>query len=201
VGIRADARRPGGCALIAYEHVAVGFSMVLSLGVVRLLEGLRPALVPGRRYWVHALWVFQKLLNQAFNWWIFGTLREGIDWNVVSFLWVLLIPALLFLQATALVTSDPSAVASWRNHFFEIRRWFFSVDVVLLTHSVVTSSLYRDVPLLHPFRLLQGAGLTISVLGATSASSRLHAVLAPLAIVLQSVGLGSLFFRPEGLVV
>ena len=49
-----------------FEHVAVAFSMVLSFGVVRLLDGLRPALVPGRRYWVHALWLVQKLLNHAF---------------------------------------------------------------------------------------------------------------------------------------
>src|SRR2546427_7257412 len=146
-----------------FEHVAVAFSMVLSFGVVRLLDGLRPALVPGRRYWVHALWFVQKLLNHAFYWWGFLSLREGVAWTLASFLWVLLVPGLLFLQATALVTTNPSAVASWRDHFFDIRRWFFSVDIVLILHSVITSSLLRDVPLLHPFRALQAAGLTISI--------------------------------------
>src|SRR2546426_9937193 len=128
-----------------FEYVAVGFSMVLSLGVVRLLDGLRPALVPGRRYWVHAPWLVQKLLNHAIYWWIFGSLREGVTWTLASFLWVLLVPGLLFLQATALVTTNPSAIASWRDHFFDIRRGFFSVAIVLLLHSVITSSLLRDV--------------------------------------------------------
>src|SRR5437870_6289552 len=96
-----------------FEHVAVAFSMVLSFGVVRLLDGLRPALVPGRRYWVHALWLVQKLLNHAFYWWGFLSFREGVAWTVASFLWILLVPGLLFLQATALVTTNPSAVDSW----------------------------------------------------------------------------------------
>ncbi len=129
-----------------FEHVAVAFSMVLSFGVVRLLDGLRPALVPGRRYWVHALWLVQKLLNQAFYWWGFLSFREGVAWTVASFLWILLVPGLLFLQATALVTTNPSAVDSWRDHFFGIRSWFFSVDVVLILHSVTTSSFLRAFP-------------------------------------------------------
>ena len=89
-----------------FEHVAVAFSMVLSFGVVRLLDGLRPALVPGRRYWVHALWLVQKLLNHAFYWWGFLSFREGVAWTAASFLWILLVPGLLFLQATALVTTN-----------------------------------------------------------------------------------------------
>ena len=181
-----------------FEHVAVAFSMVLSFGVVRLLDGLRPALVPGRRYWVHALWLVQKLLNHAFYWWGFLSFREGVAWTVASFLWLLLVPSLLFLQATALVTTNPSAVDSWRDHFFGIRSWFFSVDVVLILHSVTTASLLRDVPLLHPLRALQAVGLTISILGAASASPRLHATIAPAALAVQSLGLGSLFFRLQG---
>jgi len=179
-----------------FGHVAVAYSVVLSLGVVRLLDGLRPALVPGRRYWVHAVWLVQKLLNLAFYWWGFLSL-ERVEWTVASFFWIMLVPALLFLQATALVTTDPGAVTSWRHHFFDIRRWFFLVDAVLIAHSIVSASLLRDIPLLHPFRALQAAGLTISILGVASANPRLHAAIAPLALALQTLGLGSLFFRPH----
>jgi hypothetical protein len=182
-----------------FDHVAVGFSMVLSLGVVRLLDGVRPAFAPGRRYWVHTFWLFQKLLNHAFYWWVFGTLREASSWNVVSFVWVLLLPAILFLQSTTLVTTAPAAVASWRQHFFEVRRWFFLADVALILHSILSSSLLRGLPLLHPFRAVQVAALTLSILGATSANPRMHATIAPLAFALQALGLGSLFFTPRGL--
>ena len=70
--------------MVLFEHVAVAFSMVLSFGVVRLLDGLRPAFVPGRRYWVHALWLVQKQLNHAFYWWGFLSFREGVAWTVAS---------------------------------------------------------------------------------------------------------------------
>ena len=179
-----------------FEHVAVAYSMVLSFGVVRLLDGVRPALVPGRRYWIHAVWLVQKLLNYAFYWWGFVVFREGIAWTAASFLWMLLVPSLLLLQATALVTNNPGAVHSWRDHFFGIRSWFFSVDLVVILHSVITATLLRGIPLLHPLRVLQVVGLTISLLGVTSASRRLHATIAPVALAFQSFGLGWLFFRP-----
>ena len=182
-----------------FEHVAVAFSMVISFGVVRLLDGLRPALVPGRRYWVHAVWLFQKLLNSGFYWWGFLSFREGPTWTVASFVWILIVPSFLFLQATALVTKNPNGVNSWRDHFFEIRTWFFSVDVVLILHSIITASLLRNIPLLHPFRALQAVGLTLSILGVASASPHLHATIAPLALAFQSLGLGSLFFTPLAL--
>jgi len=185
--------------MILFEHVAVAFSMVLSFGVVRLLDGLRPALAPGRRYWVHAVWVVQKLLNYGFYWWGFLVFRDTLAWNAASFLWILLVPSLLFLQATALVTPNPGDVHSWREHFFGVRSWFFWADVVLMLHSVITASLLRGIPLVHPLRALQLVGLTISILGAASASPRLHATLAPVALAFQSFGLGSLFFRPADL--
>lgn len=182
-----------------FEHVAVAFSMLLSLGVVRLLDALRPALVPGRRYWVHALWLNQKLLNHAFYWWGFLSFREGVTWTFASFMWVILGPALLFLQATALATTNASAVPSWRAHFYDIRAWFFSMDAVVILHSVVTSTVIRGLPLLHPFRALQTVGLVISILGAASANPRLHATLAPTAFILETAGLGWFFFGPQGL--
>ena len=182
-----------------FEHVAVAFSMVLSFGVVRLLDGLRPALVPGRRYWVHALWLVQKAAQPRLL--LVGILvlpgGRRLDRRFLP-----LAPprtSLLFLQATALVTTNPSAVDSWRDHFFGIHSWFFSVDVVLILHSVTTASLLRGVPLVHPLRALQAVGLTISILGAASASPRLHATIARVALALQSLGLGALFFRLQGL--
>lgn len=182
-----------------FEHVAVAFSMVLSLAVVRLLDGVRPAVAPGRRYWIHALWLVQKLFNLAFSWWVFWSLREGVSWTVASFIWILIVPSLLFLQATALATTDPGSVVSFRDHFWSIRRWFFTVDVVLMVHSMITASFLRGIPILHPLRGLQAAGLTISVLGAVSASPALHAAIAPVALALQWLGLGSLFFLPPDL--
>jgi len=183
---------------MSFDHVAVAFAMLMSLSVVRLLDSLRPALVPGRRYWVHTVWIVQKIVSIALYWWIFWWLREGVVWTAASFLWILLAPGLMFLQASALATTHPGTVPSWHDHFYEIRRWFFSADIGLILHSIVTSSLLRDVPLLDPLRAVQATGLVLSIAGVSSARPRLHAAIAPTALAVQLLGLGSLFFVPQG---
>jgi hypothetical protein len=55
-----------------FEYVTVAVSIVLSFGVVRLLDGLRAAALPECRYWVHLAWIPTKLLNHALYWWGLG---------------------------------------------------------------------------------------------------------------------------------
>src|SRR3990172_5879526 len=104
-----------------FEYVTVAVSIVLSFGVVRLLDGLRWAALPGRRYGVHLLWIPTKLLNHALYWWGLWALREAVAWNVASFLWILLFPRTLYLQSTALVTTQPETVLSCRAPFSPLR--------------------------------------------------------------------------------
>ncbi len=179
-----------------FDHVAVAFAMVMSLAAVRLLDGLRPALSPQGGWWVQATWVAQKLAGLALTWWVFRWLRTDVTWTAPAFLWVLIAPGLLFLQASALVSPDPLAITNWRAHFFGMRRWFFAVEAGFIVHSILTSTLLRGVPIRDPLRLLQGIALVMSFVGIASARPRLHLVLAPLALVTQVVGLSYCFLAP-----
>jgi len=182
-----------------FEYVTVAVSIVLSFGVVRLLDGLRSAILPGRRYWVHFLWIPTKLLNHAFYWWGLWSLREAASWNLASFLWFLVFPATLYLQSTALVTTNPTAVTSWREHFYEIRSWFFWINVLLLIHTLIASRVFLGLPLLHLSRLPFALLLVLNVLGATSANPRLHGTISILALLTQFLGFGVILFRPGAL--
>jgi len=179
-----------------FEYVTVAVSIVLSFGVVRLLDGLRSALLPERRYWVHFLWIPTKLFNHALYWWGLWALREVVSWNLASFLWVLLFPGTLYLQSTALVTTSPGGVASWRDHFYEIRAWFYWINVALILHTLVSSTLFLGTPVLDLSRLPFAFMLVLNVLGARSDDPRLHAVIAALALLTQILGFGALMFRP-----
>lgn len=101
-----------------FEYISVAVSIVLSFGVVRLLDGLRAAALPGRRYWPHFAWILTKLLNHALYWWGLWFAGDAASWNFAAFLWVLLFPGMLYLQSTALVTTSPGDVPSWRAHSF-----------------------------------------------------------------------------------
>jgi hypothetical protein len=51
-----------------FEYVTVAVSIVLSLGVVRLLDGVHFAASRERGHWVLFLWTLTKLLNHALYW-------------------------------------------------------------------------------------------------------------------------------------
>jgi len=182
-----------------FEYVTVAVSVVLSFGVVRLLDGLRSALAPDRRYWVHFLWIPTKLFNHALYWWGLWALREAVTWNLASFLWLLLFPGTLYLQATALVTTSPAEVRSWRDHFYEIRAWFFWINLFLILHTFVSSAVIVGVPLLHPSRIPLLLLFVLNVLGVVSPNPRLHALIASIALLTQILGFGTVLFRPGSL--
>jgi hypothetical protein len=182
-----------------FEYVTVAVSIVLSFGLVRLLDGVRPALARGRVYRVHAMWVAIKLLNHVVLWWALWNYRDAVAWNLARFAWVLLPPALLYLQATALVTRAPQDVADWKDHFFEIRRWFFTINVVLVSVSSIGSYMIGGVPLTHPLRPIQGLLLAASLLGLASEDERLHTFVALASLLLVVLGFGGVFFRASAL--
>ena len=106
-----------------FEFVGIGISLVIGLAIARLLEGVRDSFDPTRRYWLHSLWVVNKLLNAILIFWA-GWIYRGVEsWNFVDFLVLIAAPGIVFLQAHALVTARPDAVTDWRSHFWSIRRF------------------------------------------------------------------------------
>ena len=99
-----------------FEFFAVAVSIILALGISRLLDGVLPALHKPRRYWTHFLWIVQKLLNHILWWWGTWAASSFEDWHLGWFIWTLMGPVVLYLQATALVTTDPNDVESWEDY-------------------------------------------------------------------------------------
>jgi hypothetical protein len=95
---------------------------------VRLLDGAPASFQREKRYWPHSLWLAIKFLNHFQFWWIFWGTRDA-EWNFVFFVAQLGTPVLLYLQASALVTSAPDSVEDWRVHFYAIRRRFFGLNI------------------------------------------------------------------------
>ncbi len=75
-----------------------------------MLANLRAVFDPQRRYWVHAFWVVQLLFIHVVFWWGFWAYRD-LEWNLVSFGFVLLNPGLLFICSNALVTGQSGGAA------------------------------------------------------------------------------------------
>lgn len=181
-----------------FEFIGVAFSIVLSLAAVRLLGGLSVAFIPDRRYWPHAAWILLILLNSAMVWWNFWSFRN-LEWNLAFFFLVLVVPALIYLQAAALVPENPETVQAWRAHFFAARsRFFFTLASFFLLIASLSWFLL-DFPLMHPARVLQGLGFALALTGAFSSHRRVHEALPIIFLVLFSIASGTLFLEPASM--
>lgn len=178
-----------------FEFFAVAVSIILALGISRLLDGVLPSLHVSRRYWVHFLWIIQKLFNHILYWWGTWVANEFIDWNLAWFLWTLAGPIVLYLQATALVTTAPRDIESWEEHFFKIRSWFFSGNIAICGVLLLGRLLTPD-PLSPAVTIGLIALISIGSIGIISDNRRVHGVLVIAALSIQVLGLGSAMFAP-----
>ena len=178
-----------------FEYLSVAFSIVLSLAAVRLLSGISVSFVPERRYWPHATWIVFVLLESAMIWWNFWSFKD-VHWNFVGFLLILVVPAVIFLQAVALVPESPGTVQSWREHFFAARKRFFVALAALFLLTAVDSWLLLDLPILHPVRIIQALGLGLALSGAVTTHKGWHQVLPVIFLALSSIAALALFLQP-----
>jgi len=167
-----------------FEYVAVAFSLVLSFGAVRILNGLSYVLTGEHRYWVHTLWVIVSLANFATTWWSFWAASDVPTWHLGSFLVALLYPALLYVGAALLVPGDSSRVTQWRSHFYDVRRSMFLTyllatilgGVVIGASGAASSLSPTEMPGVYSFAVIYSVGLG-------SKDERAHQVLAVVATV------------------
>ncbi|NND00916.1 MAG: hypothetical protein HKN85_12110 [Gammaproteobacteria bacterium] len=151
-----------------FEYISVAVSLVLALGITRLLEGLPIIFQGNRRYWVHWLWCLVVGINFAIMWWIFWNYRNVADWNLGKFLMVLLYPALGFVVASVLMPKEAKKDTDWRAYFYGIRKSFFALLTLSTIAQAVVILVVAGVPMfsppiytISPFILLYALGIFI----------------------------------------
>ena len=160
-----------------FEYLAAGYVLMLSFAVLRAMSGLPHAVRPPGRYWVHVVWLVSALATCLMAFWAFWPYRE-IDWTISRFMNALAIPTLLYGYVSLLVPTDPSAVISWHDHFFEVRVPLFGTGVLLIVTVILSNQTSLGVPPTHPTQLGNYAILALYAAGLASAKPRFHASLA-----------------------
>jgi hypothetical protein len=183
-----------------FEYLSVGYSIVLSLTIVRLLGGLPAAVASDRRYWVHVVWIFIVLIRSLLFWWSFWSYHEVAAWNFFSFALVLIMPGLLYIIAATLIPDSPSSVDSWQAHFYAVHRRFFIILALSFLVVFAASHLVLGVPLFHPLRGVQALSFVVTLVAATTSNSRFHEVLAVVVLFLILLTIIFFFLEPSQLV-
>ena len=186
-----------------FEYMSVAISLILALTFAEGLRGLRNALEPARRYWIHVAWLLLKLYNPVMYWWLTWSYKDIPEyWNLGTYTLALVNPSIMYLQVYSLVSDRPYKVTSWREHFFRHRKWFFGLNILLGVLAIfVFSNLLTPAP--PNFGLMIGIGLitALSVAGFLSDNPRLHAVIIAFAAGFQIFYLVGLAFGPAPLAV
>jgi hypothetical protein len=134
-----------------FTHIRIVLSMVVSLGIARLLTGVaRFVQHPGRRklYWVHLLWASSMLLTVMQFWWWEFSLARLVVWRFEVYFFIVGYAALYYLLCAILFPDELSDYTGYRDYFLSRRRWFFGLLAVAFIADVVDTllkgSAYRE---------------------------------------------------------
>jgi hypothetical protein len=177
-----------------FEYIAVMVSIIMGLGIVRLLGSLEKVFSE-HRYWPHAVWVFSLFWVHISNWWAFWDMRT-VSFNMGLYsVWVGY-ASLLYLTTVAL-TNRSNSDTPWKEYFFSQRKWFFGVLILTLIAAILITRIFIGASLLHPYRIIQFSLLALAILGVASDRERLQQIVSVAFFVLMAVGISIFRFLPS----
>ena len=175
-----------------FEYIAIAFSMMLSITVLRALSVVPYAVQAGKRYWVYLIWLFTTLMGVILLFWTYWWYRD-LEWNIVSFLLVLASPAVLYVYVSILVPENAADVTSWREYFYSVRVRFFLTG---LTWVIVTFAAGFVFPIPSTEVFFGIALVLMNVIGAVSSKPGVQAVLVLIPPVMFPIFTWLLYFQP-----
>ena len=134
----------------AFEYLSVLISIILALGMTRVLGGVGEMLQARshrRIYWVHAIWIINLFLYLVIAWWIFYRWRNQQQWTFLLFIFVLISPTILYLASLLLFPRESEAdlAVDYKTHYYANHRAFF-ILFGLFTPVDFVDSLLKGVP-------------------------------------------------------
>ena len=145
-------------------------AVINGLGIVRLLTALSEYIKKRTNlniqyYWVYTLSIVFQLLMHLLIWWLFVGLHKIGNLTFLSYLYMLIGPALLFLSTTLMIPDIKDESINLRSEYYSIRKVFFSLLAAfylwaIFIWPVLGHSFAPTVPLLIVFFLI---ALTLSI--------------------------------------
>ena len=168
-----------------FEYISVMASVILGLGITSLLVAAGRILSPWtheRSYWVFYLWLLVLFLLHVSFWWSLWDLHDA-SWDYFKFAYVLSGPAILIIATHVFLTrTTGDDEVDLEEHFYGTRRTFFVLLSVLQIWLVLLPELMEGrLASRAPF---QAGWLALVLTGLLTGSRRVHAVLAPVALLL-----------------
>ena len=105
-----------------FEYVTIPVSIVLALGIGKLLGGVVSMFEPDKRDWIFIAWCFALLMLFLGQWVAIWRLNDNESWSVLEFMSVMLSPIIYYSAAHILISGQPESISSWSSHLSRIAR-------------------------------------------------------------------------------
>lgn len=183
-----------------FEYLSVLVSIILSFGIIRLLEGLPVVFKRERGYVIQGLWVVIVLWLHIHVWWVLWSYSTDVTWNYLRFLILLADPLLLYSLAITLVPRDLVPTGSWRDHFYGIRVRLFVLLAAWMGAVSVANWQLLETPFLSRIRLGHLGFIALCAAGAVFPRPKIQGVVVALTLVIMILLTAVVFFAPAALV-
>ena len=168
-------------------------SIVLGLGLTQALRGFGKIARSSTTFLPLTIWATTLFCLHIQVWWALWDLTAVETWNQLYFSLIIAIPCSLFGATELLLPLGSSPSTDWQSHFFSVRRWFFGVVCIFTVLATLETHILLNVPLTHPYRIVQATALGMAVTGFLVKSTRLHLWIS--AIYLGVLLVGQVLFR------
>jgi len=167
-----------------FEFIMVMVSLILALGLAQALRGATEIVTSQKRYWVHAVWLFNIILMILLTWWSYWDWNTVSEWRLTIYLGTLVFPMVLFAAVYLLVPATRTSDTDWRAHFFSIRVGFLSLMISMIVCAVAINIWIFETPFFHPYRVFHAGLILTYIIGLLSRSPKIHGVLSIAALVI-----------------
>lgn len=123
-----------------YLHIRVLFTIILGLGVSRLLTGVAKIVQHPKEYkvyWVHLLWALFLFLYLIHFWWWEYRLQTVRSWTFPLYFFIAIYATLQFLLCVLLFPEEMADYSSFKDYFYSRRRWIFGLMAILFLADIV----------------------------------------------------------------
>jgi hypothetical protein len=122
-----------------YLHIRVLFTIILGLGVSRLLSGVARIVQHPKEYkvyWVHLLWALFVFLYLIHFWWWEYRLEAVQRWTFPPYFFIAMYAVILYLLCVLFFPEEMADYDSFKAYFYSRRRWIFSLMTILFVADV-----------------------------------------------------------------
>jgi hypothetical protein len=133
-----------------FSYLSVLISIVLALGMTRVLAGVGEMLQARSRhriYWVHCVWTVNLFLYLVVAWWIFYRWRNQQPWTFFLFIFVLISPTVLYLASLLLFPPEGALdqLVDYKKHYYANHRAFFILFTLFVPVDIL-DTLLKGIP-------------------------------------------------------